>query len=155
MEMELQSALEFLRQTPDLVQDLTSGLPRERQSWRPAEGEFSILENVCHLRDIEAEGYTVRIHKILTEDNPLLLDLDGGRLAIERQYNSGQLVAALEEFRTARSRSLAELQSVSQETFARRGELEIIGPVTLWEMVLKMVEHDRGHIQEIKQLSEM
>jgi len=38
---------------------------------------LSELEHVCHLRDIEQDGYHVRIHRMLEESNPSLLSLDG------------------------------------------------------------------------------
>ena len=40
-----------------------------------------MLEHVCHLRDIEVEGYAPRLKRILSEDGPFLPDIDGRRLA--------------------------------------------------------------------------
>jgi len=36
---------------------------------------FCAIEHVCHLRDIERDGYHVRIRRLLTEDNPSLWHL--------------------------------------------------------------------------------
>jgi hypothetical protein len=63
----------------------------------------SPLETICHLRDIEAEGYTTRINRILIETNPVLGDIDGGRLAVERNYNDQDPDLALHEFTIARA----------------------------------------------------
>ncbi len=38
-------------------------------AWRskPAGGGFSLVEHVCHLRDIDGDGYRVRLERMLTE----------------------------------------------------------------------------------------
>src|SRR5260370_33437178 len=76
---------------------------------RNSRAEFSALENICHLRDIEVEGYTVRVNKILTENDPVLTDIDGGRLAIDRAYNNKNIDEALEAFALARRQNIAVL----------------------------------------------
>jgi len=50
--------------------------------------EFSVLENICHLRDLELQGYTPRIRRILAEADPDLADFDGARVAAESSYNN-------------------------------------------------------------------
>src|SRR5688500_19594160 len=62
-----------------------------------------------YLRDIETEGYTVRIGQLLEEEDPLLRDLDGDRLAIERRYIEQDVDGALRASRSEEHTS--ELQS--------------------------------------------
>jgi len=150
--IELTEAVAILNRTPNRVRELTSDLGRQSQIWKPPHEMFSILENVCHLRDIEAEGYAIRIRKILTEEFPALPDLDGARLAVERRYNSDNLESALAEFQRARANSLSMLDGIDEEALTRRGNLENVGPITLAELLKKMIEHDTGHIEELEQL---
>ena len=149
---ELGRFLTALGETPDRILQITQGLDHQALTWKPSPDNWSILENVCHLRDIEAEGYNVRIEKLLTEEQPRFADVDGARLARERNYNSQDLMAALQGFRTARARSLRLLKGIGPAGLAREGELETAGRITLEGVLLKMVEHDRGHIDEVTQL---
>src|SRR5215212_970329 len=103
--MNLPEQIARLAATPRRVRALAIRAADPRR--RLAEGEFSVVENVCHLRDIEADGYVVRIRRLLEEDEPLLDDIDGARLSIERGYNEQDLVAAIDAFADARAKSIA------------------------------------------------
>ena len=82
---ELQELIETLARTPEAIANLVHDLSNDDLRWRNENGEFSAIENVCHLRDIEVEGYTVRLNRIINQENPFLADIDGGRLAIENR----------------------------------------------------------------------
>src|SRR5436189_6166358 len=99
---ELKELLGTLVGTPAKIRGLLDHLSDQQLRRRSSEGEFSCLETVCHLRDIEAEGYAPRINRILEEDQPMLADVDGARLAAERDYNSQDVNDALGIFSTAR-----------------------------------------------------
>jgi hypothetical protein len=142
--------LELLVNTPDEVQGLVEGLPSDRVKIRPDLEEFSVLETVCHLRDIEAEGYGVRIQRIIAEDRPFLPDLDGARLAIERDYNRQNLAAALADFSQARQKNVELLKNASASQFDREGELEGVGVIKLGKLLAMMCEHDSGHVDELR-----
>jgi hypothetical protein len=49
-----------LAHTPVQLAELIDGLPQDNVRLRPAPDEFSVVENVCHLRDIELDGYAIR-----------------------------------------------------------------------------------------------
>src|SRR5436190_21193552 len=100
---ELLAALE---QTPDKLTACIARLSDAQLRQRNPAGEFSPVENVCHLRDLEVEGYGVRIKRIIAEDNPSLTDFDGGKIAAERDYNSQDVHVALEAFTIARKNNI-------------------------------------------------
>src|SRR5919202_3497218 len=104
---ELQTLLAFLAETPDAVRRLTDELSADAARVKPTAKEFSALEQVCHLRDIEREGYGVRLRRLLAEDSPTLADIDGARLALERDYQRQDLACALAEFTEARRGNIA------------------------------------------------
>lgn len=148
---ELQAAIARLAETQERVRALATRATDPRR--RPAEKEFSVVENVCHLRDIEADGYVVRIRRLLDESEPLLDDLDGARLAVERRYNDQDLATAIDAFATARANSVAMLRAIEDATaLERRGTYPGEGPVTLAEIVARMCEHDEGHVRDIEAL---
>ena len=139
-----------LAQTPSELAHLVQSFPPTNLTVKPAPDEFSVLENICHLRDIEIEGYTVRIQRILNEDRPFLSDLDGTRLAIERDYNRQSVSEALLSFSHARRNNLAVLSEVSESDFEREGELEGVGQITLRKLLETIWEHDGGHLDELR-----
>ena len=142
--------IESLRRTPDEVAALVDGLSRQTLIAKNSPDEFSALENVCHLRDIEIEGYTVRVKRILTEDKPVLPDIDGGLLAIERDYNSQSLTEALDAFAKARQGNVSALAGLNRNEFDREGVMEGVGDVTLGKLLLMMRDHDDGHLDDLR-----
>lgn len=147
---DIQELLKQLDSTPNAVAELVEGLSAQAIVMRSESGDFSVLENICHLRDIEVEGYTVRIQRLLSEDYPELPDIDGGKLAVERDYNSQGLSAALTAFTDARRQNLNLLNNLSVEQFERSGELQGVGPITLNKLLEMMCVHDDGHVNELR-----
>ena len=150
MNEDVKELLTTLSTTPIEVANLVNDLPLRSLIVRPSPDEFSLLENVCHLRDIEIEGYTVRIRRILDENEPQLADVDGAQLAIERDYNRQDLTEALALFKSARQLNLAIVSETSAEQFERTGILEGLGKITLLKLLEMMAEHDGGHLDEIR-----
>jgi len=141
---------ELLGNTPSELESLIEDLTASQLKTRRSPDEFSVVENLCHLRDIEIEGYQVRIKRILTEDHPALADVDGGRLAVERDYNSQPAAEALAEFRRARLENLKALQGIGESQLRREGMLQGVGAVTLEKLLLLMHEHDEDHLSDLR-----
>ena len=146
--------IEFLEETPALVRELAQGLADVDLRWKPAGEQFSFVENACHLRDIEVEGYGARIRKLLAQNHPQLPDVDGSRLASERDYNSQDFGAALDEFARARAENVRTIKNLSAEQLDRSGVLEGVGEITLGKLFLLMREHDEAHRKELFELRE-
>ena len=149
---ELSELIGTLSVTADRLTDLVRDLSDQDLRRQGSEGEFSVIENVCHLRDIEAEGYAARLSRIISEDRPSLPDIDGSRLAIERAYNSQNIEHALRGFAAARQRNVTLLRGLQATQFERRGILEGVGELTLHQLMLMMCEHDAGHIEDLRGL---
>ncbi len=147
---DLTETIAVLKKTPKTLSDLASGLSGQQLRLRNSPDEFSALENICHLRDIEIEGYTVRISRILAEAEPLLPDVDGGRLAAERDYNREDLHPAVESFRLARANNIENLQALTTDQYHREGTLEGIGTISLGKLLELMQEHDESHVRDME-----
>src|SRR5215216_4012827 len=102
MRQELSEMIASLEKTPAEVRRLGGGLGADRLRARADDGSFSFVEHACHLRDIEREGYGARIERILREESPLLADIDGSKLALERRYNEQRFEDGLEAFSETR-----------------------------------------------------
>jgi hypothetical protein len=133
-----------------LVEDLSENELRAKQS----DDEFSVVEHICHLRDIEIEGYAVRIDRILKESSPELPDIDGSQLAIERDYNHQPVDVALEQFQRVRHKNVELLRGLDKEQLNREGKLEGVGTVTVRRLLFLMHEHDESHLSDLRAIRE-
>jgi hypothetical protein len=155
MRQELSSIIAFLEETPERVARLCDGLDVVELRLRGEDGSFSFMEHICHLRDLELEGYGSRIEKILSEDLPPLADMDGASLARERRYNLQPFDESMQQFAEARTWNAFVLKGITDEMqFERRGVLEGVGEITLSQLVSMMCEHDRIHREELERLRE-
>jgi hypothetical protein len=143
-----------LQTTAKSLNDLLFSLKLNQENIRtkPNSKEFSILENICHLRDIEIEGHAIRMKRILNEQTPLLPDINGDQLAIDREYNKQDLKSALSEFTVAREQNLTTLSELNPSNLKRKGIREGIGVVTLEELLSAAAQHDCEHLMAVKTL---
>lgn len=150
--MSLSEIVRSLKTTPEVIESLAEGLTSSELRKRP-EGEiFSFVEHVCHLRDIEREGYSARIQKILEEDRPQLADIDGLQLALDRDYNAQDVDGALKDFAEARSQNVITVGGLSATQLERSGMLEGTGPVTIGALLSMLREHDVEHVEILRRL---
>jgi DinB family protein len=112
-------------------------------------GVLSPVEICWHLADLEAEGYAVRIRRLLGEEAPRLLDFDGGAIAKERNYRALPLSEGLEAFRAARRANVEALRRLTDDEWQRSGTQDGVGPVALCDIPSMMAEHDAGHREEV------
>jgi hypothetical protein len=115
------NVIDLLEQTPERVRRLIAGKSEEALSFKPATDQFSLRENVLHLRDIDVGGYEVRITRILSEVDPVFPDVDGARLARERDYNAQPIEPALDAFAASRARSIERLRAIAPADLLRTG----------------------------------
>jgi hypothetical protein len=144
--------IQSLAQTPNEIANLLRGFPEHSLTLNPSPDEFSFLENVCHLRDLEVEGYSPRITSILNEEDPQLADFDGTRVAMERDYNRQDVGEALAAFANARKQNVALLRAVDADQLKRTGELQGVGQITLDRLLQMMWEHDEGHLEDLQRV---
>ena len=141
--------IDQLASNPERVRRMLAGICEAELSRKPAPDVFSFRENVMHLRDIDVEGYEKRVERILTEKHPFLQDVDGARLARERDYNHQPLMPALDAVAASRARSMARLRDSDLD---RTGELGGVGTITLRELLQRWLDHDAGHLADIEAL---
>lgn len=149
---EWSSTLAELESFPRWLVGAVKGLTREQWLRAPSIGGFSALEHVCHLADLEREGFQVRIARLASEVDPFLVDFDGDRAARERHYVERDPYLALGGFVLERQRTLALLRGVAQSDRARRGRQEHVGVVTLGDVPGRVRQHDASHRDELASL---
>jgi len=147
----LDEAIAKLSAAPQQVEDAIRGLSEEQLSFKPTEF-FSIRENVLHLRDIDVYGYEKRLRLILTEDYAVFPDIDGAKLAIERNYNAQPIRQALDDLKRSRATSMQRLRGMPARDLDRRAEMQGAGPIDVRRLLELWMEHDRGHIADLLEL---
>ena len=151
---EVKESLAFLEGTPAAITRLAEGFSAAGLKSRLSDELFSLVEHVCHLRDIEVEGYNVRLRKFLDETRPIFEDIDGARLARERRYNEQDFRAAFSAFDGARRVSLSMLKGLPEGVWGRTASFEGAGEITLRRLASMMCEHDTAHRNEMAALRE-
>lgn len=126
--------------------------PVEARHWAPPSWDgvpsepLTAIEQVCHVRDIEIDGYQQRIRRTLGEDDPVLPSLDTEALARERRYGEDDAQAALAAFAAARQETLAMLASITPEQLKRPARFEGYGPLSFKSLIHYLCSHDQQHL---------
>lgn len=135
-----------------------AAIPATHKHWAPPSWDgvpsepLTALEQVCHCRDIEIDGYHVRLQRTLTEQHPTLASLDTDALARERDYGSDDAEAALARFAAARAETVALIRTITAEQFDRTAQFDGYGPLTLRSLVHYLCSHDQQHLAGLQWL---
>ena len=122
-------------------------------SWDGVPSEpFTAIEQICHVRDIEIEGYQVRFQRTLDEDSPLLPSIDSEEVARTRDYGRADASQVFAEFRAARAKTLGLLRALDYSKLSRPAVFEGYGPVTLRGLVHYLCSHDQQHLSGLQWL---
>jgi len=150
-ERKRKHCLDILRATPAKLKAAVKGIPKSALLWTPAPGKWSILEIVCHLRDMERDAYLARYQRILAEDTPTLPDIDGDRYSLESDYRSQKLGETLREWTRLRRECLKLLSRVKREQWDRPGIHETGGRLTIEDFLSRQaLGNDEAHLGQIE-----
>ena len=135
-----------------------AAIPAEFKHWAPPSWEgvpsepFTAIEQVCHVRDIEVDGYHVRFQRTLHELNPTLVSIDSKALAEARSYATSNASEAFAAFRVARAKTVQLISGLSPEQFMRTAVFEGYGPLSLRSLVHYLCSHDQQHLAGLQWL---
>jgi len=156
--MAMDSTFEALAAFPAALEKHYALFPASCVHWKPPSWDgvpsepFTAIEQVCHVHDIEIEGYQERFRRTLAEVTPRLPSIDSETLAQQRGYVRSDAQQVLAQFRTARVQTLALLHGVDQSQWQRRAEFEGYGTVTLRALVHYLCSHDQQHLAGLQWL---
>ena len=153
---EIRQHLATLEATPARLETALKGVSKKLSLWSPAPGKWSILEIVCHLRDMEREAYLDRYRRVLETPadgagtGPSLPDIDGDVISLERDYRNARLSEALREWSAVRKETLRVLRGVNADQWRLVGVHETAGPLTMTDLLLRQVTgNDEAHLSQI------
>ena len=143
---------------PQALERHYAAFPLEFVHWTPPSWEgvpsepFTAIEQVCHVRDIEIEGYQIRFRRTLDETSPFLPSIDSEPIAKARNYGAADVTQVFASFSAARAETLAMLRSLDSASFDRPAEFEGYGTVTLRGLVHFLCSHDQQHLSGLQWL---
>ena len=149
--MDRAEILAALRALPDELDALCEGLSDEEMRRRPGENEWSVLEVCCHLRDY-AEEEGLRVRRLVEEESPTLEPYDQEAWARERNYQGDEPRRVRTALRAFWGGLAYQLESLSDEDWARPGLHPEIGPVTVHSRAERMAAHARMHLEQVRDL---
>ena len=138
--------------TAAAIDTLSRQMPSSAWIKKPSPDEWSLVEIMCHLRDVEAEVNLPRIKKVIQESNPFIPGKDTDPWAPERQYILQDCMEALSSYLSARIELLSVLESLAPEDWQRPARHAILGPTHIQELAGIIASHDRLHIQQAHQV---
>ncbi|MFM8322857.1 MAG: DinB family protein [Chloroflexota bacterium] len=137
----------ILTTMPARWQQLAESTPPELLALAPAEGEWSALECLYHMIDVE-QLFQSRLRAFLSgQDFPAFNPATDGA-PVDRARPAGE-VAAL--FAGLRRQSLEMLAALTPADYDRRVRHAELGPVTLREMLHEWAGHDLNHTIQAEQ----
>ena len=143
---------------PDQLEAHFAAFPPAFTRWAPASWDgvpseaLTAIEQLCHVRDIEIDGYQVRIRRTLAEAHPTLASIDTDALVRERAYARDDPARALAAFRAARAQTLEMISGLSEQQLARTAVFEGYGPLTLRSLIHYLCSHDQQHLAGLQWL---
>jgi len=139
------SLIDTYEAAPAKLRAACAGLTHEELTARPGPGAWSILEVVVHITDSDAISID-RMKRIVTEDNPPLLYADETAY-VERLFTHEQdLEDALTLLEVGRRQWTRVLRRLPDSAFARTGQHNRRGTVTLGGLVGDYVAHIDDHL---------
>ena len=149
--MGLDESIERLAAMPEFLHAAIAAVDDAQARVRPDAHGFSLVDHACHLRDLEREGYLVRVRRLLAERDPVLEPFDGDAVAAARDYPSQDVHAAARDFAAAREELLAIASRLTPAELAREGRFGD-RRVCLADVIAMMVAHDGEHRLDIERL---
>lgn len=129
---------------------IVSRAPRSHLARRPKPGEWSAVEVLAHLADVEVAS-AFRIRKIVAESRPVLTAYDQEAWANALRYGRQDAHEVLATFRAVRDSNVRILRSLAPAQGRRVGVHSEYGPIRLDQLVAHLAEHDLNHVTQIRQ----
>jgi len=150
MEFDLDQAIAVLARTPATLRTLLKDLPRDWVETNEGAGTWSPYDVIGHLIHGERTDWIARAKIILEHGESRPFD-PFDRFAQFEESNGKTLESLLEEFATAREKSLAALRGLNLDAaeLDKPGRHPELGKVTLKQLLATWVTHDLDHVAQI------
>ena len=142
-------AAALLGTMPIFLQAEFEAAPEALLRWRPAPGEWCLLEVVGHLIETEERGFAGRIRTILVEKRPQFTIWDPSAVARERQDEQRDPAELLAELVTRRTSGVAIVEALTAADLDCGGDHPEVGFLTVNDLLHEWIHHDANHLRQM------
>lgn len=153
MKFSIDSSIEILERTPQVLISLLNGLSDEWIKNNEGEETWSAFDIVGHLIYGEKTDWIVRMNIILSDNSDKTFS-DFDRFAHFKESKGKTISQLLNEFKDLRNKNLTVLKSLElkSDDLKKSGIHPSFGEVTLKQLLSTWVAHDLGHIAQISRV---
>ena len=123
-------------------------MTEEEASWRPSDGEWSLIEILAHLADEEREDFRERIDITLNRPEEDWPPIDPSGWVTERHYSHRSLSETWASFEHERRRSIVWLAELGEPDWGVERIHPLAGPLRVGDLMLSWVAHDLLHLRQ-------
>jgi hypothetical protein len=116
---------------------------------RPIPTEWSLVEIISHLADVDSDVNLPRMNLIQDVNIPFLPAISTDEWANERNYIKNNPIEEMERFLQNRKKLINILSSMPNEKLEKQVNHAIFGPTKILEIIKFITQHDRIHINQI------
>ncbi len=144
-------AIAQLEGTPAAVRSLIEGASTDSLHG-PADGDWAPHDVVAHLLITQRIGALDRIHSMVEQERPFLLNRDENEELARSGYTARGAADLLDEFAQRRRADVDWLRTLEPSAWARDGEHSAAGRVTAQEMLFHAAHHDLVHLAQLARM---
>ena len=143
--------LEYLKDSPDEIEELVYSLPEEKLYYRYQAGKWTIKEILVHLIDDE-RIFSYRALRYARNDATPLHGFEQDDYAVYSKANERSLKSIFEEYRAVRKATITLFENLPEEAFLRSGmSVGNRNKRTVRALAYHLAGHERRHINIIKE----
>ena len=146
-EAQFKAQADALAAFPEDLKRELEGLSDAALRFRPSPDEWSIVEIVGHMTDVDAI-WPARVRQMLSTDNPQLPSVNNDMVR-QRDYQNKQIGFMLITLAERRAEFVELLRMLRPAQLDRPGLHPTRGPITVADAPAALADHDRGHRGQI------
>jgi hypothetical protein len=124
-------------------------VPPEAVKWRPAPGEWSAHEVVCHCADSETNA-AARIRYLIAEKEPTIIGYDQEEWARTLDYAGHPIEPALATVDAVRAHTTALIRRLPEDAWSRQGHHSESGAYRAEDWLAIYADHLEVHARQIE-----
>lgn len=145
--------LAVLQSTPAVFDTWIRTHSEDMLSYQPSENEWSFVEVLWHLAEIEKEVYLPQWKQLLCDPSAYISPVNASAWVKERGYQDRDPLEAFEILLEARMSSLSEIRALhDKDYFTNELQHPIFSQTTIAELVAFSAKHDRIHLRQSQYL---
>ena len=150
--MNTDACISRLSANAEAIEAMLRGITPDQTRWKPANGGWSMIEVINHLRDEEREDFRQRIDYTLhrTQEDWPPIDPEGWVSA--RTYQERDPEESLHGFLEERRASIDWLRSLGSIDWSTRHVHQSLGSMTAGDLMASWLAHDLLHIRQLARL---